>query len=184
MPIAPTRWLVGLHRRFTSKTAVHRLRLGPASCGERRARGSATASEDDAAHRQSECNRARAMLRGASDDRVRLHCAFGVRRAGRPWPPRFCSTQRFGHKHDGPYRYMYERRPQHDEYATTAPKRRNGKLLLTSSIIVWRSWCGVDDLMSDYGHYGHRHDYGPIRCARANWHEPGGGLGLGDFCLR
>jgi hypothetical protein len=47
--------------------------------------------------------------------------------------------------------HMYERRPQHDEYATTAPKRRNGKLLLTSSIIVWRSWCGVDDLMSYLG---------------------------------
>ena len=163
MPIAPTRWLVGLHRRFTSKTAVHRLRLGPASCGERRARGSATASEDDAAHRQSECNRARAMLRGASDDRVRLHCALGGQesRTSVASSILFNTTRRaraFGHKH-APIATGY----------TEAPTRRirhDGEM--ENCLRVLSSY-GVDDLMCTAGGgLGGTETLGPRRVGRAH----------------
>ena len=176
MPIAPTRWLVGLHRRFTSKTAVHRLRLGPASCGERRARGSATASEDDAAHRQSECNRARAMLRGASDDRVRLHCAPWSGEPGRAWPTRFGSTQRA----DRIPRTMAPIAMNGGPNTTNTPRRRrNGDMGNFCSRVL--SSCGVDDLMctaagwwrtgrnGDARRVGRAHDFSSacLQCRRA-----------------
>jgi hypothetical protein len=62
------------------------------------------------------------MLRGASDDRVRLHCALGGQesRTSVASSILFNTTRRraraFGHKHAP----IATRRPQHDEYATTA----------------------------------------------------------------
>lgn len=65
------------------------------------------------------------MLRGASDDRVRLHCALGGQESRTSVASSILfNTTRFRSpmvaKHDCLYLCRYERRPQHDEYATTA----------------------------------------------------------------
>jgi hypothetical protein len=56
------------------------------------------------------------MLRGASDDRVRLHCALGGQESRTSVASSILFNTTLEHKHTP----IATRRPQHDEYATTA----------------------------------------------------------------
>jgi len=104
------------------------------------------------------------MLRGASDDRVRLHCALGSGEQDERGLLDFVQnnapsgTSKPLSLHGGPNTTNTPRRRRYGEMENFC-----SRVLSSCGVLGGVRWLDVGS-------------YGPIRCARANWHEPGGGL--------